>query len=286
MNETELRRLSELRALLEGFAARHAAARAASAPEMLDRLRLVLQRLSKAARARDYAAFRQADFELHETMINLAAVPLLHEAWLTVWNGLLDFHEKGFEDCFPDVRVLGEEHEYLVETIALGDPVAAEDAARSHIEAVWYRLAEQYGTAAASGVDALQRATAHVAFRMHCPLRLTEVAQQVAFTSPGNLSRLFRQHHGVSFQGYLQKVRLEKAAELLRSTRLPVARIARRVGYRDVSRFGQHFKRRFQVSPTAYRQGSPLRSGIRQNSLSHGTPNAGILANSTTSSAK
>ena len=176
MNETELRRLSELRALLEGFAARHAAARAASAPETLDRLRLVLHRLSQAARARDYPAFRQADFELHETMIDLAAVPLLHEAWLTVWNGLLDFHEKGFEDCFPDVRVLGEEHEYLVDTIALGDPAAAEDAARSHIEAVWYRRAEQYGTAAASGVDTLLRATAHVAFRMHCPLRLTEVA--------------------------------------------------------------------------------------------------------------
>ena len=139
----------------------------------------------------------------------------------------------------------------------MGDPIAAEDAARSHIEAVWYRLAEQHDTAGVPSADALQRATAHVAFRMHCPLRLTEVAHQVAFTSPGNLSRLFRQHHGVSFQGYLQKVRLEKAAELLRSTRLPVARIARRVGYRDVSRFGQHFKRRFQVSPTAYRQGSP-----------------------------
>jgi len=71
-SETELRRLSELRALLEGFAARHAATRAASAPDMLHRLRLVLRRLSKAARARDYAAFRQADFELHQTMINLA----------------------------------------------------------------------------------------------------------------------------------------------------------------------------------------------------------------------
>jgi AraC-like DNA-binding protein len=259
MNQTDLRRLSELRALLEGFAARHAAARAASAPETLDRLRLVLRRLSKAARARDYPAFRQADFELHETMIVLAAVPLLHEAWLTVWNGLLEFHEKGFEDCFPDVRVLGEEHEHLVETIVLGDPVAAEDAARSHVEAVWYRLAEQHGTTVAGAGDALQRATAHVAFRMHCPLRLTEVARKVAFTSPGNLSRLFRQHHGLSFQAYLQKVRLEKAAELLRSTRLSVARIARRVGYRDVSRFGQHFRRRFLASPRAYRQANVSR---------------------------
>lgn len=254
MNETEIRRLSELRALLEGFAARHAATRATLAPETLDRLRLVLRRLSKAVRARDYAAFRNADFELHETMILLAAVPLLHEVWLTVWNGLLGFHRKGFEECFPDVRVLGEEHEHLVETIAIGDSVAAEDAARSHVEAVWFRIAEQCGSPASQGTDPLQRAAAHVAFRMHCPLRLTEVARKVAFTSPGNLSRLFRLHHGVSFQGYVQKIRLEKAAELLLATRLSVARIARRVGYRDVSRFGQHFKRVFLASPSQYRQ--------------------------------
>ena len=156
MNETDLRRLSELRALLEGFAGRHAATRAASAPETLDRLRLVLRRLSKAARARDYTAFRQADFELHETMIHLAAVPLLHDAWLTVWNGLLEFHEQGFQHCFPDVRVLSEEHEYLVETIALGDPAAAEDAARSHVEAVWY-LGSVVASARISSGDSTRR---------------------------------------------------------------------------------------------------------------------------------
>ncbi|MBL9153109.1 MAG: helix-turn-helix domain-containing protein [Verrucomicrobiales bacterium] len=50
------------------------------------------------------------------------------------------------------------------------------------------------------------------------------------------------------------KLRLEKAAELLRTTRLPVARIAKRVGYRDVSRFGRHFKRRHGRTPAAYRR--------------------------------
>ena len=256
MTNAELRRLSELRSLLEGFAARHAAGRAA-ASSALEELRAILKRLTKAVRVRDYVAFLQADFELHGIIVNLAGVPLLHETWLTVWNALLTFHKEAFEDCFPDAVILAAEHEHLVETIVLGDPAAAEDAARSHVEAVWFRLAEQQQITAEPKGDPLQRAAAHLAFRMHCPLRLSEVARKVAFTSPGNLSRLFRQHLGVSFQGYLQKLRLEKAAELLRATRLPVARIARRVGYRDVSRFGQHFKRRFQASPTAYRQGSP-----------------------------
>jgi AraC-like DNA-binding protein len=143
--------------------------------------------------------------------------------------------------------------EHLVETIALGDPAAAEDAARTHVEAVWFRLAEQTKSTTEPEGDPLQRATAHLVFRLHCPLKLTHVASKIAFTSPGNLSRLFRQQHGLSFQAYLQRLRLEKAAELLRNTRLPIARIAKRVGYRDVSRFGQHFKRTFKATPVEYR---------------------------------
>lgn len=253
MTNTELHLLSELRSLIEGFAARHAASHTRSSPDALKQLRAILKRLTKAVRARDYTAFRHADFELHETIIKLANVPLLRDTWFTVWNGLLAFHKKGFDECFTDTRVLGEEHEHLVDTIALGDPAAAEDAARSHVEAVWFRLAEQHGTSSRVA-DPLQRATAHLAFRMHCPLRLTDVAKNVAFTSAGNLSRLFRQHHGLSYQAYLQKLRLEKAADLLRTTHLPVGRIARRVGYRDVSRFGQHFKRLFALSPANYRR--------------------------------
>lgn len=89
---------------------------------------------------------------------------------------------------------------------------------------------------------------------MHCPLRLTEGAEKVAFTSAGNLSRLFRQHHGVSFQANLERLGLENAAELLKTTQLPVSRVARRVGYKDVSRFGQHFQRPDGRTPGAWRK--------------------------------
>ena len=262
MNTTELRRLSELRSLLEGFAARHAAGHAAGSPELLGRLRAILKRLNLALRVRDYASFREADLELHETIIELAQVPKLKEVWRLAWQGLLQFHGQGFEDYYPDARVLADEHEHLVETIALGDPAAAEDAARSHVEAVWFRVAEKSRDRAEAPGDPLQRAAAHLAFRLHSPLRLTDVARNIAFTSAGNLSRLFRQHHGLSFQGYLQKLRLEKAAELLATTQMPIARIAKRVGYRDVSRFGQHFRRRFGMTPGAWRAQKVLPPGF------------------------
>lgn len=253
MENAKIRRLSEFRSMLEGFAASHAARNATASPEALRSMRSILKRLIKAARARDYAAFRHADLELHQTMVGLANIPTLEAAWRVVWDGLLPLHKKGFDNYFPDAGTIAEEHEYLVETIAFGDPAAAEDAARTHVEAVWLRLAEETRSTGDGESSPLKRATVHLAFRLHCPLTLTHVANKVAFTSPGNLSRLFRGHHGVSFQGYLQRLRMEKAAELLRTTRLPVARIAKRVGYRDASRFSQHFRRLFGAAPIAYR---------------------------------
>ncbi len=91
-------------------------------------------------------------------------------------------------------------------------------------------------------------------YGMHCPLRVTEGAEKMAFTSAGNLSRLFRQHYGVSFQANLERLGLENAAELLKTTQLPVSRVARRVGYKDVSRFGQHFQRHHGRTPGEWRK--------------------------------
>lgn len=253
MKDSELRHLSELRSVLEGFAARHAAMNAPADEAAGRSLRRVLENLSKAVQKRDYPSFRRADQALHRGIAILAGVPGLLEAWEQVWERQSGFHRRTFEECWPDARFLIEEHANLVETVIQGDPAAAEDAARTHVEAVWFRLSETGAEAGGTG-DALQRAAAHLAFSLARPLRLEEVAAKVAFTSAGNLSRLFRQRYGMGFQAWLQKLRMEKAAELLIATRLPVARIAKRVGYRDVSRFGQHFKRRFQTTPVEYRR--------------------------------
>lgn len=254
MKHAELHRLSELRIALEGLASRHAALHFREHPTDLDSFREILRDLNEATRKRDYARFRECDYALHSGIVARAEVPVLVESWQRVWDAQADFHEETFEECFPDARFLAEEHTHLVETLALGDPAAAEDAARSHLEAVWFRLADgHHDHTGEAPADALQRTVAHLAFSYSRPLRLQEVASQIAYTSPGHLSRLFREHYGVSFQRYLQNLRLDKAAELLRATRLPVASVARRVGYRDVSRFGQHFKRRFDVTPTAWR---------------------------------
>lgn len=253
MPDEDLKRCSELRALIEGFAARHAALRVGADPSCGHGLGTILADLRRAVLRRDYTSFRAADMALHESVAIAAGVPGLVEAWRAIWSRLEELHRQGFEQCFPDARSLIDEHTHLIETVMRGEPAAAEEAARLHVEAVWFRLAESMDGEARSS-DPVERAVAHLAFRLNLALPLREVARKVAFTSSGNLSRLIRKRYGVGYRAYLQRLRIDKAAELLRTTGLSVGMIARRVGYADVSRFCEHFKRTYGMKPMLWRR--------------------------------
>lgn len=251
---TDFRELSDLRTLIEGFGARYAAKRVAQDPEKMVALQEVLQRLIKAIRRGDYPAFREADTQLHETVMSIAGVSGLTEVWKIVWEKLAAFHQRGFREGVSNLRTHIGEHEYLVEMIGLGEPAAAEDAARSHIEASWVRIAAASSQGNSSAHSPLHLASAHIAAHLQYPLRLEDIASKVAFTSAGNLSRLFRLHHGLSFKAYLQRLRMTKAAELLVNTDIPISTIARRVGYRNLSLFSLHFARYYQSRPREWRK--------------------------------
>lgn len=72
------------------------------------------------------------------------------------------------------------------------------------------------------------------------------------------LSSMFKQHFRVSYTEYLTKVRLKKAAELLRTTGLMVYEIAQKVGYNDVKYFTRLFKKEYLETPERYRKGLQL----------------------------
>ena len=67
-------------------------------------------------------------------------------------------------------------------------------------------------------------------------------------------SRLFRTSYNQTFLEYLTAYRVERAAELLRMTDIPVREIAPRVGYADANYFSKVFKRHTGETPTLYRQ--------------------------------
>lgn len=67
-------------------------------------------------------------------------------------------------------------------------------------------------------------------------------------------SRLFRTSYNQTFVEYLTAYRIDRAAELLRATEIPVREIAPRVGYADSNYFSKVFKRHTGLTPTEYRQ--------------------------------
>ena len=86
-------------------------------------------------------------------------------------------------------------------------------------------------------------------------LRLEELAGRFHI-HPNHLSRVFREAYGAAPKQYLQELKLNKAAQMLRATELPVALIAESIGFEDQRGFSRAFKKRWGVSPTEYRAGS------------------------------
>ncbi len=84
-------------------------------------------------------------------------------------------------------------------------------------------------------------------------LTLSDLARRSGFSAQ-HLNRLFNRTLGTTPLRYLARVRLERAAALLREGRLTISEISRRVGFRDPDYFSRQFSREFARSPAAYRQ--------------------------------
>ena len=72
--------------------------------------------------------------------------------------------------------------------------------------------------------------------------------------SQSSLKICFKALYGVPVASYLRGLRMDTAADLLRSSDLPVAEIAHRVGYEDPSRFAAAFRRHTGCRPTELRR--------------------------------
>lgn len=91
-------------------------------------------------------------------------------------------------------------------------------------------------------------------------ITLNSIADSVGF-SKYYISRLFKQHMGVTIIDYLIKVRLDKAKELLGKGEYSIKQISFMVGYSDPNYFTWSFKKYLGISPIKYRYFQNLGSG-------------------------
>jgi AraC-like DNA-binding protein len=78
-------------------------------------------------------------------------------------------------------------------------------------------------------------------------------AAEMAAMSVSRFMRFFKVSTGMTFISYLTHVRLNLAAEKLRSPEQSICQIATSVGFSDQSYFGRVFHKQFGMSPTTFR---------------------------------
>ena len=110
------------------------------------------------------------------------------------------------------------------------------------------------GTPAALGAEhPLRPVVAHVRDHLAEPMTVEQLAE-VAALPMRQFERLMHRTFGLPTKQYITQVRVTAAAELLRTTRLPLAEIAVRCGWYDQSAFTKQFTKVAGVTPGEYRR--------------------------------
>ena len=94
--------------------------------------------------------------------------------------------------------------------------------------------------------------------RQHSSEKLTldDTAKRCSY-NPSYFSRAFKAYTGLTFTGYIKKIRIEKAINLLENTNMKINDIYTEVGYTDKTKFFSHFKNFTGTSPLNYRKSRP-----------------------------
>jgi DNA-binding GntR family transcriptional regulator len=133
VDEREAVEILEARAVLEGLAARHAAANATEAD--VRRLREILAGMRRLLDAGDLLGASDENAVLHRTLLEIADHPTVSRLISMLKSQLVRFQYRTILLPGRTERSF-EEHTAIVEAVAAGDPNAAEAAMRRHLSHV------------------------------------------------------------------------------------------------------------------------------------------------------
>lgn len=100
----------------------------------------------------------------------------------------------------------------------------------------------------------IEKAQAYIQENYAEPNLSLELVSGIAGLSPSYLGKLFKASTGQSFSEYLNRVRLERARDLLTSTNETAAKISESIGMYNATYFSTLFKKKYGLSPSSYRE--------------------------------
>lgn len=104
-----------------------------------------------------------------------------------------------------------------------------------------------------TGIHFMNKARQYIQQHYQQELTVTEIAAHTG-VSRSYLAQLFSSHMQCSIVEYIQAIRCDHAAYLLRSTRFPIVDIALEVGFNNRQHFARTFGKYYGVTPNHYRQ--------------------------------
>ena len=85
-----------------------------------------------------------------------------------------------------------------------------------------------------------------------------DVLARRLYLSAGYLSMIFKKETGENLNQYIKNIRLEKSAELLKSTDKSISEIGCDVGFKNMSYFCKCFRQQYGITPDTYRKQAAL----------------------------
>ena len=82
---------------------------------------------------------------------------------------------------------------------------------------------------------------------------IKEFSSELAI-SPSTLLRKIKAITGEPSDGFIRKIRLKRAAQLLQKSQLLIAEICYSVGFSSQKHFSRAFKKQFDLSPSEYKK--------------------------------
>ncbi len=125
----------------------------------------------------------------------------------------------------------------------------------SHLRTLYHKLSRSLRCMQPDSAQTLSaRACAYIEQHyMETDISIERLCETLC-VSPSYFSIIFKRENGENFVPYLTRVRMEKAAELLRSTNEKTYSIAQRVGFGQANYFSYVFKKYYGLSPSKFRE--------------------------------